>query len=294
MKIWHILLLVNIDKDKSLSFTKEVVDFLKENNCIIYVEKKMQEKISDVLMINKDVDIDFCLLLGGDGSLLNKLHEYVEKDYAYFGINLGRVGCLLEATKKTYKEKLKAIFNFQYMVEERNTIFYQTTSSKGELVEGISFNEVAIERGKLFKMLLINMYVNGNNKTSFYADGVIVSTSTGSSAFNLSSGGPLLLPTAKNYVITPLCPQLRDITSLVVNDTDVITIDIKEDNPRQSYETTSPIVVIDGRTMIEINESSKLIIKKSPKKLKILKVDGQGSLFEPTFKVAMSNRNLLK
>ena len=293
MKIWHILLLVNIDKDKSLSFTKEVVDFLKENNCIIYVEKKMQEKISDVLMINKDVDIDFCLLLGGDGSLLNKLHEYVEKDYAYFGINLGRVGCLLEATKKTYKEKLKAIFNFQYIVEERNTIFYQTTSSKGELVEGISFNEVAIERGKLFKMLLINMYVNGNNKTSFYADGVIVSTSTGSSAFNLSSGGPLLLPTAKNYVITPLCPQLRDITSLVVNDTDVITIDIKEDNPRQSYETTS-IVVIDGRTMIEINESSKLIIKKSPKKLKILKVDGQGSLFEPTFKVAMSNRNLLK
>ena len=176
----------------------------------------------------------------------------------------------------------------------KNVIFYQTTSSKGELVEGISFNEVAIERGKLFKMLLINMYVNGNNKTSFYADGVIVSTSTGSSAFNLSSGGPLLLPTAKNYVITPLCPQLRDITSLVVNDTDVITIDIKEDNPRQSYETTSPIVVIDGRTMIEINESSKLIIKKSPKKLKILKVDGQGSLFEPTFKVAMSNRNLLK
>ena len=135
---------------------------------------------------------------------------------------------------------------------------------------------------------------HNNNKTSFYADGVVVSTSTGSSAFSLSCGGPLLLPTARNYVITPISPQLRTITSLVVNDTDVITIDLAEEKIRESYEEEKPIVVIDGYNMIEIDRDDKIDLYKSEKKLKIVKVDGQASLFEPTFKVAMSSQNINK
>ena len=291
MKVWNVLILVNEHKDHNLKITKEVITFLNNNNCQVYIEEEISSKVSEAKILNKDSVVDFALVLGGDGTLLNGLHKYVEKDFPYFGINLGRVGCLLEANTTNYKDKISSILHDKYFIEKRNTLEYVVKNNKNTY-KGIAFNEVALERGKLFKMLLINMYINGNNKTSFYADGVIVATSTGSSAFSLSSGGPLLLPSAKNFVITPLCPQLRNITSLVVNDTDVISIDIKDLQVRESYKDNKPIVTIDGRIMIDIDENSNLTITKSPKILKIIKVNGQESYFEPTFKVAMSNQNL--
>ena len=291
MKVWNVLILVNEHKDHNLKITKEVITFLNNNNCQVYIEEEISSKVSEAKILNKDSVVDFALVLGGDGTLLNGLHKYVEKDFPYFGINLGRVGCLLEANTTNYKDKISSILHDKYFIEKRNTLEYVDKNNENTY-KGIAFNEVALERGKLFKMLLINMYINGNNKTSFYADGVIVATSTGSSAFSLSSGGPLLLPSAKNFVITPLCPQLRNITSLVVNDTDVISIDIKDLQVRESYKDNKPIVTIDGRIMIDIDENSNLTITKSPKILKIIKVNGQESYFEPTFKVAMSNQNL--
>lgn len=291
MKVWNVLILVNEHKDHNLKITKEVITFLNNNNCQVYIEEEISSKVSEPKILNKDSVVDFALVLGGDGTLLNGLHKYVEKDFPYFGINLGRVGCLLEANTTNYKDKISSILHDKYFIEKRNTLEYVVKNNENTY-KGIAFNEVALERGKLFKMLLINMYINGNNKTSFYADGVIVATSTGSSAFSLSSGGPLLLPSAKNFVITPLCPQLRNITSLVVNDTDVISIDIKDLQVRESYKDNKPIVTIDGRIMIDIDENSNLTITKSPKILKIIKVNGQESYFEPTFKVAMSNQNL--
>ena len=95
-------------------------------------------------------------------------------------------------------------------------------------------------------------------------------------------------------MITPISPQLTTITSLVVNDTDVITIDLAEDIIREQFDKEKPIVVVDGYKMIEINRNDKITLYKSDKKLKIVKVDGQASLFEPTFKVAMSSQNINK
>lgn len=288
----NVLFLVNESKDEKLVISKEIIDFLEEKHCSIYLEEYLCDQFPNALIFDSESKIDFALVLGGDGTLLNKLHKYSNYDFPYFGVNLGRVGCLTEATISNYKDKIQCILDGKFSTENRSTIEYVVKVNEDETYTGISFNEVSVERGKLFKMLLINVYVNSSNKTSFYADGVIVATATGSSAYSLSSGGPLLLPTAKNYVITPLCPQLRTITSLVVNDTDVISIDINDTCFRQSYEENKPIVVIDGKTMIEINENSEITIRKSKKYLRLIKVNTEGSLFEPTFKVAMSNKNL--
>ena len=292
MKNKNVLFLVNESKDKDLIISKEIIGYLESKQVSVYLEEYLSEKFPCAEVFTPSSKIDFALVLGGDGTLLNKLHKYSDYDFPYFGINLGRVGCLTEATLSNYQNKIECILENKFSVENRSTIEYDIKVNDEITYSGISFNEVSVQRGKLFKMLLINVYVNSSNKTSFYADGVIIATATGSSAYSLSSGGPLLLPTAKNYVITPLCPQLRTITSLVVNDTDVITIDINDTCFRQSYEENKPIVVIDGKTMIEINENSEITIKKSKKYLKLIKVNTEGSLFEPTFKVAMSNKNL--
>lgn len=285
-----VLVLVNPSKDKDLIVTKKVISYLKEKDCDVYVQDDDKSFLNEKAF-NANTIIDFALVLGGDGTFLNKMHTFSEYDFPYFGINLGRVGCLTEATIDDYEEKITAILDNNFHIEKRNILSYKIIK-QDEDIEGIAFNEVCISRGNLFKMLRINMNINGINKTSFYADGVVVATPTGSSAYNLSCGGPLLFPTTNNFVITPISPQFRCITSLVVNDTEEITIDISEENKRQLYGDDKPIVVIDGKTMIKIDEDTKIILNKSYKALKIIKVSNSESLFEATFKVALSSKEL--
>lgn len=285
-----VLVLVNPLKDKDLLITKDVISYLKEKKCEVFIEENIKESLNEKVF-SDNIKIDFALVLGGDGTFLNKMHIFSEYEFPYFGINLGRVGCLTEATIEDYQDKIDAILEGKFHIEKRNILNYNIIKEDEE-IQGIAFNEVCISRGNLFKMLRINMHINGINKTSFYADGVVVATPTGSSAYNLSCGGPLLFPTTNNFVITPISPQFRCITSLVVNDTEEITVDISEENKRQLYGDDKPIVVIDGKTMIKIDEDTKIILNKSCKVSKIIKVNNSESLFEPTFKVALSSKEL--
>lgn len=282
MEVMNVLLLVNHNKDKDNIITDQVISFLKDRSCKVYLENEYID----------DINISFALILGGDGTILNFAHKYEKYDFPFFGINLGRVGCLTESSIDNYQDKLISILNGKYFIEERNTIECKVINNGIIKGQGIAFNEVSLQRAKFYKMMLISMLVNGNNLTSFYSDGVVVATSTGSSAFSLSCGGPLLLPTARNFVITPISPQLRTITSLVVNDTDVISLDLSKDKTSEKDIDGKAAIVIDGSKLIEISHDDKVIINKSEKKLRIIKVNGQASLFEPTFKVALSSQNI--
>ncbi len=287
MKKFNVLVLLNKEKDKEYKIINEVVRFLNTKNCVVFVEEECINNVINVNEYDSNVNVDFALILGGDGTILNFAHKYAEFDFPFFGINLGRVGCLVEASLNNYQEKIESILNGDYLVENRNTIECEIIRDGLVKTKGLAFNEVSLQRAKFYKMMNVSMLVNNNNLTSFYSDGVVVATSTGSSAFSLSCGGPLLLPTAKNFVITPISPQLRTITSLVVNDSDVITLDLSKEIKRMIDDNA--VVVIDGYKLIEISCLDKVIIKKADKKLRIIKVNRQASLFEPTYKVALSS-----
>lgn len=287
----HVLIVSNRTKDESFTTTKEVITYLLKCGVEVYIEEELAEVFPLLSNITRETKIDFVVILGGDGTFIDTLHRYFDRNYKYFGINLGRVGCLMEASPNNYQEKLLKILKGEYTLEKRSVISYTLHNKDAVIVGGVAFNEVNIERGKLFKMLKINMHINNHNKTSFFADGVIVATSTGSSAFNLSSGGPLLTPTAKSFVITPLCPQSRSITSLIVNDSDEITLDVNDYFLTLNAENDKPVMVIDGRWMKELNYNDILKIEKSLNELSIIKVNNESSLFESSFKVAISNQD---
>ena len=289
----NVLFIVNKSKDLDYCKSTEVINYLHQNNCNVFITDKGLLRLKNVKEFNKDTNIDFSLILGGDGTILHAVHEFSEFDFPFYGINLGRVGCLTEATMEDYKIKLSSILENNYYIENRNTLRCKIIKNNKIIFEDIAVNEVSIQRGSLVRMILINMLVNEKNKTSFYADGVIVATSTGSSAFSLSSGGPLLLPDASNFVITPICPQLRTITSLVINDSDVITIDLT-DNFDKLDNNHKPLAVIDGMETIEIDEKCSIIISRNNKIFKTIRVDSNISLFEPTYKVALSNKDLFE
>lgn len=287
MKKFNVLVLLNKEKDKEYKIINEVVSFLNTKNCVVFGEEECVNNVKDVFEYKSNINFDFALILGGDGTILNFAHKYAKFDFPFFGINLGRVGCLVEASLNNYQEKIESILNGDYIVEDRNTIECEIIKDGLVKTKGLAFNEVSLQRAKFYKMMNVSMLVNNNNLTSFYSDGVVVATSTGSSAFSLSCGGPLLLPTAKNFVITPISPQLRTITSLVVNDSDVITLDLSKESKRMIDDNA--VVVIDGYKLIEISCLDKVVIKKADKKLRIIKVNKQASLFEATYKVALSS-----
>lgn len=291
MSKFSVLFLVNRNKDLDLSFSKEVVSFLLSHDVKVYCEEPISLEIDNTSSFNNE-KIDFAIVIGGDGTVLHFAHKYQELDFPFFGINLGRVGCILDSTKEEYKEKLLKLFDGKYYIEGRNVISCEIYSHDELVNKTLAFNEVSLHRASLYKMLLINMLINDRNKTSFYADGLIAATSTGSSAYNLSCGGPLLLPSAKNFVITPVAPQLRIITSLIVNDTDSITISIENKFDQDDFISHRPAVFIDGAYRIELEIDSKLVITKSNKTLKIIKIENNNSLFEPIFKVSLSSSEL--
>ena len=278
-----ILLVVNTDKDKDYKLTNELIIFLKTKNLDIYSDNN----IPNTLNLENINDIDLTIILGGDGTILAFVDKYKNANPLIYGINLGRVGVLTEGDINTYQEDINKILNGKYYLEERNTLNAKLYDQDKLVLDDIAYNEVSIHRASLVKMILIKLLINNHHKTLFYADGVLVSTSTGSSAYNLSSGGPILLPNAANFVITPISPQLRTITSLVTSDKDIIEISLIEEKNRQEYGE-SPLLVLDGRKKMTFKPSMKLIIKEGNNKLRIAKINNDTSLFEATSKVALT------
>ena len=119
MKKSNVLVLVNEVKDVNFNFTKKVAKFLIEHNCCVYIENEYVSHVpSTKEYVKGEINIDFALILGGDGTLLNYAHVYCDVDFPFFGVNLGRVGCLTEATVENWEEKLEEILKGNYFIEE--------------------------------------------------------------------------------------------------------------------------------------------------------------------------------
>lgn len=278
-----VLILVNEIKDADLSITSGVASYLSSKGVEVFLEEELALKVKGAKQVssNELANISFAIVLGGDGTILGKAKKYKNYDFPILGINLGRVGCLAEAQPDAYEEAIDKIIAGDYKVEKRVSLEGTLTKLNGEVKNVFAFNDIVILRGTSLKMLDIHVSINDSNETSFFADGLIIATPTGSSAYNLSSGGPLLIPTANSFVITPICAQLKTITSLVVSSEDVITMSIGQ----HKISDYIPNIEIDGAELLPIEPGDVLKVAKGSKTLNIIKVNLNSSLYEPIFKV---------
>lgn len=285
-----ILLLVNERRDIDYKITKMVIDYLKNKNVCIYGEDNLAKIFTDINEYQNE-DVFLAIIIGGDGTMLRYIQRYKDRNFNVFGINAGRIGCIYDGTVENFRDKLDLILNGEYFIEKRNTIKCILKQKDKEPIESISFNEITLSRGSFPKLLHINLMINNIHNTPFYADGVLVATTTGSTAYNLSCNGPLLLPEAKNFVITPISPQSRLVTSVVVNDSDLIEINLSNMIIKKKYEGNKPVMFVDGNEQYEVDEHSTIIITRSNYSLNILRTDKDSSLYEPLIKVSRSPIN---
>lgn len=215
----------------------------------------------------KDLDDSYQMLLsvGGDGTFLRAATYVRDSGIPILGINAGRLGFLANVQQENIEKFLKLVINKQYKISER-TLLSVTCSPEIESLKELNFamNEITVSRKDTTSMITIETYLNDEYLTSYWADGLIISTPTGSTGYSLSCGGPILTPDATSLVITPIAPHNLNARPIVIPDTTVLKL--KVTGREENY-----LVSLDSRITSVKNESI-LTLQKTPFKIKMVEI----------------------
>lgn len=263
-------LIPNLQRDSDLTVTRELAAFIHQNGCTAYIEQALYQQTAVAhTSPSADIyaDVDFLVVLGGDGTILNAAKQAAINNTPLIGINLGNLGYLTDVEKSESKAALANVLTGHYKSERRMMI--ETAVSSGETLP-LALNDVCISRSTSAKLISLNIYVNGEYIDCFRADGIIISTPTGSTAYNLSAGGPILKPDAEMIAITPICPHTLYARPFVVSSEDVIAV-----KPNYSPYGNA-IVAMDGQDVAEVSDRDSITIRKSKNYTTILRTTALG------------------
>lgn len=268
----NFLIIANTTKKEAVDFVPAVASFIASKGKRAYVLKDsgIAFQTEDITVIEKtDIcKMDMAVVLGGDGTVLRAITLLKHHEIPVFGINFGHVGYLTQCDPDKAWECLDKIFEGKFEIQNR--IMIKANIENGDKKYGATgVNEIVLHRGAIPHALHINVYVNGNLIEKLSADGVIVSTPTGSTAYNMSAGGPVVIPTANNFVITPVCAYSMSDCSVVTSGDDVVTIELEKGAPCDEGKCAT--LSADSTTAFDFNFGDTVQIHRSKYKLKLVK-----------------------
>lgn len=253
---FHLALLLKHLKNKgvALLLDKELADFIHTYDHF---------DLSQVELIKDDHFVaDLALSVGGDGTFLNTAVRIGRKGIPILGINTGRLGFLADVPQENILPALEAIMNNNFSTEERTLLSIET--SDGTTFDyPYALNEICILKQDSSSMLSINASVNGQMVHTYQADGLIISTPTGSTAYSMSVGGPLLVPQAQNFILSPIASHSLNVRPLIIPDSWTIELEVHSRN--QCF-----LVALDGRSKV-LEQTTKLRISKADFTTKVVK-----------------------
>ncbi len=211
-------------------------------------------------------DTDYIISLGGDGTFLKAAGRVGKRQIPIIGVNMGRLGFLADVLPSEIEQTLEKVFNHDYYIENHTVI---QLFSDGQPLQNNPFalNDIAVLKRDSASMISIRTYVNGDFLVNYQADGLIVATPTGSTAYSLSNGGPIIVPQSGSLCITPVAPHSLNIRPIVINDTSEIVLEVES-------RSHNFLAAIDGRSE-KMAEGTRLTIRKAPYVVKIVKQKNQ-------------------
>lgn len=259
----HFLIVTNDGKDKEYKVTDHVKKLLEQAGmtCVICEKDEKKQIIREAI----PKELDCAIVIGGDGSFIEAARVLEERDIPILGINMGTLGYLTEVELNHIDEAIEKVVNGEYSLEERMML-------AGEFQNGdsnVALNDIVVSRKGALRVIHFRLFVNGELLNSYKADGIILSTPTGSTAYNLSAGGPIVEPTASLIVITPICSHALNTSSIVLSSEDEIVIEIGEGR-NGSVEEVS--VAFDGADMVTLFTGDRMKIHKACACTKIMKL----------------------
>lgn len=210
--------------------------------------------------------VDYVISMGGDGTFLEAANKVGDREIPILGVNMGRLGFLADVLPSEIETTLGHVLRGDHIIEDHTVIKLETN---GETVECNPFalNDIAVLKRDSASMISIRAYVNGDFLVNYQADGLIIATPTGSTAYSLSNGGPIIVPQSGSLCITPVAPHSLNIRPIVINDTSVIELEV-------CSRSHNFLVAVDGRSM-KMAEETRLTIRKAPYTIKLIKLKSQ-------------------
>lgn len=248
--LFHLLM----QRNASLCVSKEFYHFLKDD---------LHLNVPPVELIDgDDFTADLAISIGGDGTFLKTASRVGRKNIPILGINTGRLGFLADISPDEIEETLNEIYNHQYKVEERSVLQLQC-DNETLMQAPYALNEIAVLKHDSSSMISIHTSINGAHLATYQADGLIVATPTGSTAYSLSVGGPIMVPHSQTFSITPVAPHSLNVRPIVICDDWEITLEVES-------RSHNFLVAVDGRSE-SCKESTQLRISRADYTIKVMK-----------------------
>ncbi len=261
-KVDCIYIIVNSDKEKAIEYAQNISAFLKQNNVKVITDKKHEKKFSADFHFDNQKELfencDLVIAIGGDGTILNSAKTAVEYSKTVLGVNAGNLG-FLASMEPCETDRLLSAIKGEYIVEKR--MMLEIDVPDGDNIRKYhAINEAVVCKGALSRMIEIDVKCSGKMVNNIRADGIIVATPTGSTAYSLSAGGPVTDPALDCILLTPICPHS------LLSRTTIFSGDKKLDilvNPTNCDNVA--YLTIDGQEVVNVSGSYELSIKKSDK-----------------------------
>lgn len=265
----HFLIYTNKHKDQKLATTKRIQNYLETKGCTVKLKvkesdwKEETDSVAEEEATDIPLDVDCMIVLGGDGTVLQAARETKKILVPIIGVNLGTVGYMTEIELSGLEESLDRLIRDDFKKERRMMLNGKVCCADGTVSEGWALNDIVISRSGSLQIIEFNIYVNGQLLNHYKADGMIVTTPTGSTGYNLSAGGPLVEPKAKLITLTPICPHSLNQRSIILSPEDEIVIEIpggregKSQTVEANYDGSHKVTMCTG-DRIRIVQSEKI------------------------------------
>lgn len=261
--------------DEFSIYIQHLILKLESENCKLIVYNQFIDFLKQKIDFNTDIEsfsekedllkekVDFLISIGGDGTILDSIKLVEDSGIPILGINTGRLGFLSSISKDEINSSIEDILRKKYKIEER-TLLKVNTSGNLFGKNNYALNELSILKNFSTSMISIKAYINDDYLNTYWADGIIVATPTGSTAYSLSCGGPILTPDSKNFIITPIASHNLTVRPIVIPDNSIIKL--KVEGREQNF-----IIGLDSRSETYKN-SIELIIQKENFTIKLIKI----------------------
>jgi NAD+ kinase len=252
----------------------ELVEWLARRGHRVLVDEPTRAAIgrSDLPTLAPGDPCDLVVVLGGDGTILAVARRYAG-GAPILGVNLGHLGYLTEVPREELYPALLEILAGRYALEERSLLEVRHTRADGASADYLALNDVVINKTALSRIIELHVAVDGRTVSKYRADGLVVSTPTGSTAYNLSAGGPILHPLLPVTLITPICPHTLTLRPLAVPDTSVVEI-------RLETPVESVFLTVDGQEGGELQQGEQVRVRRHGRQVSLLRTAEPRSLFE--------------
>lgn len=255
---------------------QQLLECLSRRQAVVYIEEGFCRFLSESQHVKADIagtfkdldfDIDYVISMGGDGTLLKAASKVGARSVPIIGINMGRLGYLADVPATDIEEAIERLYSGDYVTENHSVI--EATAMRGSL-SGCprALNDIAVLKQDNASMITIHARIDGKELITYQADGLIISTPTGSTAYSLSNGGPIIMPATDVLCLTPVAPHSLSVRPIVVPAKAEITLTVES-------RSHNYLVAIDGRSE-KLPERTTLRIRRAPYEVKIVKRHGGG------------------